>query len=139
MTGLEFMQAMMDGDVPYPPMAKTVPMRFMIVEDGFMKIEVSAGERHINLFGGVHGGFAATVLDTVAGCAIHTRLEAGVNYATIDLAIKMMRPVPLDVPVIAEGRVINISKSLGVSEGVMKNAEGKILAHATTTCMILRN
>ncbi len=131
------MQAMEQGVIPYPPMAETVPMRFIEVEKGRMLFEVKADKRHLNLFGGVHGGFSATVMDTVTGCAIHTMLGVGTGYATIDLSVKMLRPVPKDVLLLAEGTIINISKSLGVSEGTLKDETGKIFVHATATCMLL--
>ncbi len=139
MTGLEIMQAMQQEAIPYPPMAETVPMRFKEVEKGRMAFEVKADERHLNIFGGVHGGFSATVMDTVTGCAVHTMLGAGTGYATIDLSVKMLRPVPQDVRLFAEGTVISITKSLGVSEGTLKDETGKIYAHATATCMLLAN
>ena len=86
----------------------------------------------------MHGGFAATVLDSVTGCAIHSLLEAGVGYGTIDLNIKMCRPIPQDVELTAIGTVINLSKNLGISEGKIIDDEGKLYAHATATCMIIR-
>ena len=92
----------------------------------------------MNPLGGVHGGFAATVLDSVTGCAVHARLEAGVGIGTIDLNVKMLKAVPLEQDLVAEGRVINISRSLGVSEASLRDAEGTLLAHATATCAILR-
>ena len=77
MTGLEIMQAMEQEVIPYPPMTETVPMKFIVVERGRIVFEVKADKRHLNIFGGVHGGFSATVLDTVTGCAVHTMLSAG--------------------------------------------------------------
>ena len=88
--------------------------------------------------GGVHGGFAATVLDSVTGCAVHTMLDAGLGYGTVDLSIKMLRPVPREVELIAEGRVLHFSRNLGVSEGTLKTADGKLLSHATATCFVIR-
>jgi uncharacterized protein (TIGR00369 family) len=88
--------------------------------------------------GGVHGGFAATVLDSVTGCAVHTLLNAGVGYGTIDLNVKMIRTVPKNEKLIAEGKIINLSKSLGISEGTLKSQDGKLLATATATCMIIK-
>lgn len=139
MTGLEIMQAMEQEVIPYPPMTETVPMKFIVVERGRIVFEVKADKRHLNIFGGVHGGFSATVLDTVTGCAVHTMLSAGTGYATIDLSVKMLRPVPKDVPLLAEGTIINVTKSLGVSEGALKDEAGKLYAHATATCMLLAN
>ena len=134
MTGLELMQAMLDGKLPPPSISTTIPMQGVAVESG----NARADERHLNPLGAVHGGFAATVMDTVTGCAVHTLLGAGEGYGTIDLNVKMTRPVPRDVDLVAEGKVINLSRSLAVSEGTLKDAEGKLYAHATATCMLMR-
>ena len=138
MSGLEIMLAMAAGKIPAASIASTIPMKVVAAEHGKVVLAATADERHLNPLGGVHGGFAATVMDSVTGCAIHTVLESGVGYGTVDLNVKMLRPVPKNVSLTAEGRVINISKSLGISEGVLKDSEGKIYAHATATCMILR-
>ncbi|MFK7200600.1 PaaI family thioesterase [Acinetobacter baumannii] len=95
-------------------------------------------DNHLNPLGGVHGGFAATVLDSVTGCAVHTMLPAGVGYGTIDLNVKMCRPLPQNQVLIATGKVINLSKNLGISEGKITDEEGKLYAYATATCMIIR-
>ena len=137
MTGLEMMQAMAEGEIPHPPMAETIPMKFSLAQKGRVVFVVKADKRHLNLFGGVHGGFSATVMDTVTGCAVHTMLDSGVAYATIDLSIKMLRPIPEGIQLLAEGTIVNVSKSLGVSEGTLKDESGKIYVHATATCMIL--
>ncbi len=138
MTGLELLKAIVAGKIPAPSMAATIPMSVVAAEPGFSQFSATAGRQHLNPLGGVHGGFAATVLDSVTGCAIHSLLEAGVGYATVDLNIKMLRAVPCDKELIAIGKVIHISSRLGVSEGTLKDSAGKIYAHATATCMILR-
>lgn len=116
LTGLQFLQAMADGKIPPASISQTIPMQPERVEEGKISFVVQADDRHLNPLGGVHGGFAATVLDSVTGCAIHTRLEAGVGYGTIDLNIKMCRPIPKNQPLTAIGEVINISKNLAISE-----------------------
>jgi uncharacterized protein (TIGR00369 family) len=138
LTGLELMKAMMEGRIPRAPIAEIVPMRPMEVASGYIKFFAKADKRHTNPLGGVHGGFAATVLDSVTGCAVHTLLEAGVGYGTIDLDIKMLRPIPLEKELVAEGKVIHLSKKIGVSEGQLKDADGNLYALATATCMIYR-
>jgi len=138
MSGLEVFQAMRDGKLPHPSMADTIPMRVTDASPGYVKFSARADRRHVNPLGGVHGGFAATVLDSVTGCAVHTLLEAGVGIGTIDLHVKMLKAVPIEQDLIAEGRVINLSRSLGVSEASLRDAEGTLLAHATATCAILR-
>ena len=138
MSGLELIQAAADGKLPMATMAETVPMRIVEVSRGRVRFSVRADRRHLNPLGGVHGGFAATVLDSVTGCAVHTTLEAGVGYGTVDLNVKMLRAVPLDIELVAEGSVIHVSRSLGVAEGSLRDAAGTLLAHATCTCAIIR-
>jgi uncharacterized protein (TIGR00369 family) len=138
MSGLELMQAMVAGQIPMAPIAHVIPMKGVAAEHGRIVFEAQADERHLNPLGGVHGGFAATVLDSVTGCAVHTVLEPSVGYGTIDLNVKMVKAVPLGVPLIAEGKVISVSRSLGISEGTLKDADGNLYAHATATCLILR-
>jgi uncharacterized protein (TIGR00369 family) len=138
MTGLELMQAMLDGKLPPPSISTTIPMQGVAIESGKVVFKARADERHLNPLGAVHGGFAATVMDTVTGCAVHTLLGAGEGYGTIDLNVKMVRPVPRDVDLVAEGNIINISRSLAVSEGTLKDVDGKLYAHATATCMLMR-
>ncbi|WP_312318703.1 PaaI family thioesterase [Acinetobacter variabilis] len=139
LSGLQIMQEMLKGNLSMPSMATTIPMSAGEVEPGHVTFFVKADERHLNPMGGVHGGFAATALDTVTGCAIHTLLEAGVGYGTIDLNVKMCRPIPHNQELKAIGKSINLSKNLGISEGQILDDEGLIYAHATATCMIFRN
>lgn len=138
LSGLQIMQEMCNGNLPMPSMAVTVPMKPTLIESGQVTFEVQADQHHLNPLGGVHGGFAATVLDTVTGCAIHTVLEAGAGYGTIDLNIKMCRPIPQNRPLTAIGQIINTSKNLAISEGKIIDEDGKLYAHATATCMIFR-
>ena len=77
------------------------------------------------------------MLDSVTGCAVHTMLDVGVGYGTVDLNIKMLRPVPRDVELVAESNVLHLSRSLGVSEGSLKTEDGKLVAHATATCFVM--
>lgn len=137
-SGLEIMQSLIAGKLPRPAMIETIPMIFVDAQPGYIKSMARADARHINIMGGVHGGFAATVLDTITGCAIHTMLEAGVIYATVDLNIKMVKPIPVNMDVAVEAKVLHVSKTIGVSEGSIKSMEGVLLAHATTTCVIKR-
>jgi uncharacterized protein (TIGR00369 family) len=138
MTGLALMQAFAQGFFPRPPITETVPMDVVEVEHGRVLFHATANKSHTNPLGGVHGGFAATVLDSVTGCATHTVLAAGEGYGTTDLNIKMCRPVPFNKTLIAEGRVINIGRNLVISEGYLRDEDNKIYAFATATCMIVR-
>ncbi|AVI31877.1 MULTISPECIES: PaaI family thioesterase [Acinetobacter] len=138
MTGLEFLQAMIEGYIPPASISKTIPMQPTEISEGSVTFKAQADHNHLNPLGGVHGGFAATVLDSVTGCAVHTMLPAGVGYGTIDLNVKMCRPLPQNQVLIATGKVINLSKNLGISEGKITDEEGKLYAYATATCMIIR-
>ena len=139
LSGLEYLQAIRDGREKHPSIAETMNMQFAEIDAGKVMFLTHADERHLNPMGGVHGGFIATILDSVTGCAVHSMLEAGVGFGTIDLAVKMMRPIPINTELFAYGNIINLSRSLGVSDGSIRDASGKIYAHATTTCMIIRD
>lgn len=136
MTGLELLKKMMDGEIPPPGIASTMPMKIISLELGKICFEATADKRHLNPLGITHGGFAATVLDAATGCAIHTTLGDNIGYATTDFNIKFLKKIPLDFPLIAEGKIIRVSKRIGVSEATLKDTEGNIYAHATSTCMI---
>jgi uncharacterized protein (TIGR00369 family) len=138
MSGLELMQAIVAGKLPRPAMGITIPMEFHHASFGIFQVIAKADARHTNPMGGVHGGFAATVLDSVTGCAVHTALEAGVSYGTVDLNVKMLKPVPQNVELLAEGKVLHVSRTLGVAEGSLRDPKGVLLAHATATCVLIR-
>ena len=105
MTGLEIMEAIVREEFPHPTMTKSIPVKVMKVEKGKVVFNTIENNKHLNTQCGVHGGFASTVLDSVTGSAFHTSLRAGVAYGTIDLNIKMIRPVPKDENLIAKGNV----------------------------------
>ena len=136
LTGLQLLQAAAEGKLPRASISDTMGMTGLTAEEGRIVIRARADERHLNALGGVHGGFAAAVLDTVTGCAVHTRLGPGVGYGTVDLGVKMLRPVPKHEDLIAEGRVTHLSRSLGVAEGTLRDAQGNLLASASATCFI---
>ena len=136
LSGLKLIQMIAQGNIAAPTMAETMRMRIANVSYGCVEFKATAGDNHLNPMGGVHGGFAATVLDSVTGAAVHTVLEPGESYGTIDLNVKMLRPVPVGKELRAKGRVINKSRRLGISEAVLKDDEGRLYAHATATCMI---
>ena len=137
-SGLELLKLCASGELPHPPMAETIPMVMVDIDEGKVRFRVRASAAHYNPLGMVHGGFAATVLDSVTGCAVHTMLEPGVPYATIDLNIKFVSQIPVDTDLWADARVINISKRLGIAEGTIKDEAGKLYAHGTASCMIKR-
>jgi uncharacterized protein (TIGR00369 family) len=138
MTGLEILQAIVAGKIPMPSIAETMPMQVVEINKGHVKFTARADKRHLNPAGGVHGGFFATVLDSVLGNAVFSELEPGVGYGTVDLAVKMLAPMPMNEDVIAEARVVHMSSRMGVAEGTIRSQSGKLIAHGTTTCLILR-
>lgn len=138
MSGLELMQSFLAGEGRAASIGATMGMRPVEVSEGFVAFEATLDERHLNPMRGVHGGFACTVLDSVTGCAIHTMLEAGATYGTVDLAVKMLRPLKVGETYRAEGKVLNLSTRLGVSEGSMYDSAGKLVAHATCSCLVTR-
>jgi len=138
MSGLEILQAMAEGVFPHPSICDTMPMQCVDVSEGQIHFSVQADDRHLNPMGGVHGGFAATILDSVTGCATHTTLVAGESYGTVDLNVKMVRPIPKNTALHAKGKVLNVSKTVIISEGEIRDADGKLYAHCTATCVITR-
>jgi len=138
MSGLEFMRNILDGRISPGGMAEMVTMKIVEVASGYVKFTAHADKRHTNPFGGVHGGFAATVLDSITACAVHTVLEAGIGFATLDLNIKMLKPIPLQKELMGEGRILHLSKKIGMTEGTLKDAQSNLYAHATAIYMIKR-
>ena len=138
LTGLEFLTAVKNGDLPHAPMATTIPMKLVEVKTGYIVYEVTPNPQHINLQGGIHGGFGATVLDSVTGAAAHTVMEKGVRFATTDLSIKMIRPMQLDKTYRGIGTIINAGRNLVMTEGRIVDENDKVFAHGTATLMIIR-
>ncbi len=138
LNGVELLEKVIRGEIPHPSMATTIPMKLVKAEKGFAEFEAKADNNHLNPMGTIHGGFAATVLDSATGCAVHTMLGPGDSYATIDLNVKMLKPLPMGITLRARAKVIHCSKRLGVSEGTLEDEEGRTYGHATAVCMISR-
>lgn len=138
LSGLQLLNLLKEGKIAPPSMGVTMGLMPVEFSEGYCKFYATANEKHLNPMGGVHGGFYATVLDTVTGCSIQTMLEAGVNYATIDLNTKMLKATKPGQRLIAESNIIKMSGRIAVSEGTLKDEEGNVYAHGTATCMILR-
>ncbi len=136
--GIDYLRAVLRGEYPSPPMCETLPMRYTRIDDGLVEMVATASVEHMNTLGGVHGGFAATLIDTVTGSVVLSKMQPGESYTTISLELKMLRPLPLDEPVYARGSLVNISRRLAVAEGVVRNAEGKVVAQGSSGCMVFR-
>lgn len=137
--GLDYMKAMKDGAVPPPPIAVLMNMIPVEVEEGRAVFTALPGEEHYNPIGVVHGGFMATLLDSVAGCAVHTTLALGEAYTTLTLEVKNLRPLTLETGIVrAEGTVEYRGRRQATANARLFAEEtGKLLASATSTCMIL--
>ena len=139
MSGLDFLNAILRGDLPPPPIAETLGYGISEVAEGRVVFTLVPGEHLYNPIGVVHGGVAATLLDTVMACAIHTRLPKGDGYTTIELHVNFTRGVTSQVPRLeAIGEVVHVGGRVATAEGRLVDAAGKIYAHATTTCLLLR-
>jgi uncharacterized protein (TIGR00369 family) len=138
-SGLELMRAIIDGELAPPPIAELMGMSLVEVEHGRAVFSLVPAEWMYNPIGSVHGGVAATILDSCMGCAIHTTLEAGVGYTTSDLQIRYSRGMTVDTGrVVAEGKVVHAGRRLATAEGRLFVQEtGKLIAHATTGCVLL--
>jgi uncharacterized protein (TIGR00369 family) len=135
--GLGFLKAIIDGTLPQPPIAEMVGFQLGEAEHGRVAFEGVPEFRHYNPIGSVHGGFAATLLDSALGCAIFSTLKKGDTRTTIQLKINFVRGLTKETgPVRAEGRIIHRGRTVATSEGDLKDRAGKLYAHATTTCMI---
>lgn len=135
--GLSFLRALMAGQFPAPPITETLGFTLAEVERGRAVFVGEPQLRHYNPIGSVHGGFAMTLLDSALGCAVHTMLDKGETYTTLEIKVNLVRPLTKDTGVVrAEGRIVHRGRTVGLSEGDIKDASGKLYAHATTTCMI---
>lgn len=135
--GLSFLRAMIDGTLPQPPITETLGFRLAAAEHGRVTFEGEPQFRHYNPIGMVHGGFAMTLLDSALGCAVHSTLAKGETYTTLEVKVNLVRPLTKDTGLVsAQGRIIHRGRTVGTAEGDIKDASGKLYAHATTTCMI---
>lgn len=139
MTGLEAMQALIDGKFPPPSIAATLGFWLAEVEDGRALFLGEPSDRIMNPLGIVHGGWALTLIDSCCGCAAHTTLSPGVGYTTVETKVNFVRAIlPGTGQVRAEGRVVARGRSIITSEGTLTDSRGRLLAHGTSTLMVLR-
>lgn len=137
MSGLAFLQAIADGRLPQPPIAATLNYRLSSVSAGRVVFTGAPQEYHYNPIGTVHGGIAATLLDSAMACAVQTMLPQGAGYTTLEIKINYVRPILAGVGELqAIGEAIHVGRRVGTSEGRLVDAAGKLYAHGTTTCMI---
>ncbi|MBN9076701.1 MAG: phenylacetic acid degradation protein [Rhizobiales bacterium 65-79] len=136
-SGLELLQRVVDGKYPAPSMAGCLNFALTEVSEGRAVFRGLPGENHLNPLGTVHGGWAASILDSALGCAVHTMLKKGEAYTTAEFKVNLTRPItPRTGEVMCEGKVIHRGRTLALSEATLKDMDGKLLAFGTETCSI---
>jgi len=135
--GLGQLKAIEDGLMPPPPVMATIDVCGFHAERGTVTVEMRAQSFHYNPLGGVHGGMIATLLDTAAGCSVHSTLDVGEGYTSLDLTTKFLRPVTVESGVLrCVGKVISRGRRTALAEAQLTDENGRLLAHATSSCMI---
>ncbi|MFL4472697.1 PaaI family thioesterase [Paeniglutamicibacter sp. MACA_103] len=137
-TGLEQLRALADGRIPPPPMNSHVGLEIISVADGDVLMSAQPDDSHYNPIGSVHGGFFATVLDSVAGCAVHSTLPAGVGYTSLEIKVSFLRPITAETgAVTAHGWVTRRGRSATFADADLRDSGGRVLATASSTCLII--
>lgn len=136
-SGMEMMQAMLRGDIPYAAIAHTLDFLVIEIGDGTATFQGTPLPRHFNPMGTVHGGWFATLLDSALGCAVHTKMPPGRGYTTAELSVNIVRALTPKVQrVRAIGRVIHCGRQLATADAQLIGPDGTLYAHATTTCLV---
>jgi uncharacterized protein (TIGR00369 family) len=137
MAGIDFVRAIFDGRLPAPPIMQTIEPFDSTAEPGVVVMHSTPGFRHYNPIGSVHGGYAATLLDSVMGLAVHTMMPAGTGYTTLEFKISFIKGMTKDTGVVrSEGRTLSVGRRAATAEARITDAKGRLLAHATTTCLV---
>jgi len=138
LSGLDYLRTMIAGELPPPPIAYTLGIALIEAEEGRAVFAAEPAEYHYNPIGVVHGGLAATMLDSATGCAVQTTLPAGVGYTTLELKTNFVRPLTRDTGrVLCEAHVVHRGATIATAEAQLRaEASGKLLAHGTSTCLI---
>jgi uncharacterized protein (TIGR00369 family) len=140
LSGLEYLQKIVAGELPPPPIGALMNFRISELSEGRAVFTVEPAEYHYNPIGLVHGGVAATLLDSAMGCAVHSTLPAGGAYTTLEIKVNYIRPMFAETgPVRCEANVIHVGGRTAIAEGKIVDQKGKLYAHGTTTCIILRS
>jgi uncharacterized protein (TIGR00369 family) len=140
MSGLEFVQGLADGRLPLNTIAQTLGYDITEAESGRVVVTAEPSDIHLNPAGTVHGGLAATMLDSCMGLAIQSTLENGIGSTTLEFKISFVRPITPQIgPIKAEGTVISRGRRVGTAEGRVTDGTGRLLVHGTTTCLIFES
>ena len=136
-SGLQFLRDIAAGVLPFPPIGKSLNFFLVEAEEGRVLFQGTPTFDFYNPIGTVHGGWACTLLDSCMSCAVQTILKSGFGYTTGELKVNLVRPLTDKTgPVRAEGKVIQVGRSVGIAEGRLVDVDGKLYAHATTTCLV---
>ncbi len=139
LAGIDYVRAIFAGELPPPPIAELMGFRGVEAEPGRAVFEILPGEQHYNPIGSVHGGVALTLLDSAMGCAVHTLLEAGVGYTTLEVKANFVRPITAGTGLVrCEGTILHAGSRVATAEGRVTDGAGRLLAHGTTTCLVFR-
>ena len=139
MSGLEYLQKIIAGELPRPPISALMNFGLTELSEGRAVFTVEPAEYHYNPIGVVHGGLAATLLDSAMGCAVHSTLPAGAGYTTLEIKVNFVRPMTAETgSVRCEAKVIHVGGRTATAEGRVLDESGNLYAHATTTCIIFR-
>ncbi|HLZ57803.1 MAG TPA: PaaI family thioesterase [Ktedonosporobacter sp.] len=139
MSGIEYLRAMQTGALPPPPVAALLEMQVTEVSEGRVVFAMEPAEYEYNPLGTVHGGVMATILDSALGCAVQSMLPHGTWYTTIELKVNYLRPMTSKTgTVYSEGKIIHVGGRIATAEARLTDESGKLYAHATTTCMLLK-
>ncbi|MEM9951724.1 MAG: PaaI family thioesterase [Chloroflexota bacterium] len=137
--GITYLQKMIDGEIPPPSIAQTLEFRLKEVREGHARFEGVPQEFHYNPIGVVHGGLAATLLDSALGCAVQTTVAQGIGYTTLQLNVNLVRAITKDTGLlICEANTIHVGRQMATAEAELKDEQGKLYAHGTTTCLIFK-
>ena len=137
MAGIDFVRAIFDGTLPAPPIMQTIEPFDSTAEPGVVVMHSVPGFRHYNPIGSVHGGYAATLLDSAMGLAVHSMLPPGTGYTTLEFKISFIRGMTRDTGAVrTEGRTLNVGRRTATAEARITDANDRLLAHATTTCLV---
>lgn len=136
-SGLDTLQAMLRGELPYPPIARTLSFQLLEVDEGRAVFQGAPGPDHLNPMGGIHGGWYATLLDSALGCAVHTMMPPGRGYTTAELGVNLVKAIGSKVQrVRAEAKVVHCGRQLATAEARLYGPDGTLYAHGTTTCLV---
>jgi uncharacterized protein (TIGR00369 family) len=139
LSGLEYLRKFVAGELPRPPISALMNFGLVELDEGRAVFAVEPAEYHYNPIGVVHGGLAATLLDSAMGCAIHSMLPAGAGYTTLEIKVNYIRAMTAETGrVRCEGKLIHLGGRTATAEGRITDDDGRLYAHGTTTCLIFR-